>query len=65
MCITEDKLVESYETGLFNRILFEAEYLPGYWDYYKELKRNPNIDILLLGQHLYAIGEDKYSFSFS
>ena len=26
MCITEDKLVESYETGLFNRILFEVEY---------------------------------------
>lgn len=91
MCITEDKLVESYgkattrerfrliyknysifpqlvdcyETGLFNRILFEAEFLPGYWDYYKELKRNPNIDILILGQHMYAIGEDKYSFSFS
>ena len=26
MCITEDKLVESYEIGLFNRILFEVEY---------------------------------------
>ena len=26
MCTTEDKLVESYETGLFNRILFEVEY---------------------------------------
>ena len=26
MCITEDKLVDCYETGLFNRILFEVEY---------------------------------------
>ena len=26
MCITEDKLVDCYETGLSNRILFEVEY---------------------------------------
>ena len=26
MCITEDKLVDCYEIGLFNRILFEVEY---------------------------------------
>ena len=26
MCITEDKLVDCYEIGLFNRILFDVEY---------------------------------------
>lgn len=56
-------LRDKYADQIDIKIGLETEFLPGYWDYYKELKRNPNIDILLLGQHMYAIGEDKYSFS--
>lgn len=43
--------------------MLKTEFLPEYWDYYKELKNNPNIDLLLLGQHMYSTGNGGYSFS--
>ena len=56
-------LRDKYAGQIDIKIGLETEFLPRYWDYYKELKSNPNIDILLLGQHMYAIGKNKYSFS--
>ena len=51
-------------TGQIEIIIgLETEFFPKYVDYYKELKDNPNIDLLLLGQHMYATGDSGYSFS--
>ncbi len=41
----------------------EAEYLPGYIGYYKDLQENPGMDILILGQHFFEHTPGKYSFS--
>ena len=41
----------------------EAEYLPAYQDYYKELKASGDFDLLLLGQHMYEHEDGSYSFS--
>lgn len=43
----------------------EIEYLPEYESYYEELKGNPDIELLMIGQHHYELGPGKYSFQLS
>lgn len=40
----------------------EIEYLPGFHNYYEELRKMPGIDILIIGQHFYEHEPGKYSF---
>lgn len=57
------ELKAKYEGIIEVRIGLEAEYLPSYLDYYKELYSNSDIDILIIGQHFYEIEPGVYSFS--
>ena len=41
----------------------EAEYLPKYDSYYRELKASGDFDLLLLGQHMYEHEDGRYSFT--
>lgn len=41
----------------------EAEYLPSYEKYYKELKATGDFDLLLLGQHMYEHVDGSFDFS--
>ncbi len=40
----------------------EIEFLPSFIDYYYELKDNPGLDLLILGQHFYEHATGEYSF---
>ena len=40
----------------------EIEYLPSFISYYKDLKHNSLIDLLMIGQHHYEVKKDLYSF---
>lgn len=51
-----------YEGRIDVRIGLEIEYLPGFRSYYKELKDNPDIEILMIGQHHYEISPGRYNF---
>lgn len=42
---------------------FEAEYLPSYKEYYKDLADMTGVDILIIGQHFYENSDGSYSFS--
>lgn len=46
---------------------FEAEYFPAFDSsgYYQELRANPDIELLLLGQHMAETSPGKYTFSWS
>lgn len=58
-CINEMKM--TYEKFITIGSGLEIEYLPRFLDYYKELKDNPRIDILVLGQH-FSQTETGYTF---
>ncbi len=49
------KLKEKYKDQIEIVIGFEAEYLPAYLSYYKELLSSKKIDYLILGQHYHEI----------
>ena len=38
------------------------EYLPSFGNFYQELKNNPGLDLLILGQHFYEHDSGYYSF---
>lgn len=59
---TLSELKEKYKEKINVHIGLEIEYFSRYMDYYEKLKENTNIEILLLGQHMYQI-ENGYSFS--
>ena len=40
----------------------EVEYLPSFIEFYHELKNNPGLDLLMLGQHFYEHEPGYYSF---
>ena len=40
----------------------EIEYMPSFIQYYEELKANPDIEILMLGQHMFERSPGDYSF---
>ena len=56
------KLKEKYKDFIDVRIGLEIEYIPSYSSYYKELRANRNLEILMLGQHHYEMSGGKYSF---
>ena len=55
-------LKEKYREKMNIHIGLEIEYLPSYVDYYEELKENPDIELLMLGQHHYEIAPGYYNF---
>ena len=57
------ELREKYKEVIQIRIGLEAEYLPEFTDYYKELKEDEQIEFLMLGQHFYEVEPGVYSFS--
>ena len=59
------KLREEYKKEIRVRVGLEIEYLPTYIDYYKSLKKSNMFDVLMIGQHFYAIESKKYSFLLS
>lgn len=56
-------LKNKYKDKIDVKIGLEIEYFPSYEDYYKELKAMGVFDCLLLGQHMYEINNNQYSFS--
>ena len=57
------ELKEKYKRDIEVHIGLEVEYMPSYLEYYKNLKNNKKIEILILGQHHYEIAPGKYSFN--
>lgn len=57
-------LKEKYSGIIDVKIGLEIEYLPGYADYYQELKQCKDLEILMIGQHFYEIKPGTYSFSY-
>lgn len=53
-----------YKNEIEVKIGLEIEYLPSYQNYYQELFKNRDIDILMIGQHFYEVEPGKYSFEF-
>ena len=64
---TLSELKAKYAEIIDVHIGFEAEYFPSFDSsgYYKELKVNPNIELLLLGQHMAETSPGKYTFSWN
>lgn len=57
-----EELKIRYQGRIAIRIGLEIEYLPSYINYYKELKKNNAIELLMIGQHHYEVRKDFYSF---
>lgn len=60
---TLETLKEKYKANIEVNIGLEIEYLPSFNEYYKWLYQSKRFDILMIGQHFYEYGEQKYSFS--
>ena len=60
-------LKEKYRKDIEVHIGLETEYFPSFDQsgYYRKLKDDPRIEVLLLGQHMAETGKDEYSFSWS
>ena len=58
-------LQEKYADVIRVRIGLEAEYLPSYHGFYEELRSDPRLDFLMIGQHMYEISPGNYSFQLS
>ena len=58
-------LQEKYAGVIRVRIGLEAEYLPSYHGFYEELRSDPRLDFLMIGQHMYEISPGEYSFQLS
>ena len=56
------ELKNSYRGSIEVVIGLEIEYLPSYKEYYKELKTNSDIEILMLGQHHFELCDGSWSF---
>ena len=59
------QLRDKYAGQIKIMIGLEIEYFPKYFDYYQSLKANSDIQILMLGQHMYDLPDGEYSFSLS
>ncbi len=42
----------------------EIEYFPSFEDYYHELRERPELEVLMLGQHMFEVNPGSYSFSY-
>ena len=56
-------LKKEYEGKIEILVGLECEYLPGFRTYYEELKGNPGLDLLILGQHFYEKKDGIYNFT--
>ena len=62
---TIHSLQEKYADVIRIRIGLEVEYLPSYHGFYEELRSDPRLDFLMIGQHMFEINPGKYSFQLS
>lgn len=56
-------LKHKYYSDINIVLSLEIEYLPSYVDYIYDLKKNKDIDILILGQHFYELSNGEWSFN--
>ena len=54
---------KTYSDSISVHIGLEIEYFPSFEAYYKELRTNADIEMLLLGQHMAETVPEKYTFS--
>ena len=54
---------KAYSDSISVHIGLEIEYFPSFESYYKELRTNSDIEMLLLGQHMAETVPGKYTFS--
>lgn len=57
-------LKEKYKDTLDIKIGLEVEYLPSFIEYYQELCRSGDFDLLMIGQHMYEVSPRNYSFDY-
>ena len=55
-------LKKKYRGKIEVHVGLEIEYLPSYINYYKDLKNNSSIDLLMIGQHHYEVRKNIYSY---
>ena len=60
---TLHELREKYADKIRIRAGLEIEYLPSFHGYYEELRANPRLDFLMIGQHMYEVRPGYYSFN--
>ncbi len=56
-------LKEQYRDRIEVLVGLEIEYFPSFRGYYEELRENPGLDLLVLGQHMAEYAPGVYSFS--
>lgn len=60
---TLKSLKEKYSNNIEIYTGLEVEYFDQFLSYYEDLRENPNIDLLVLGQHMYMTQDGNYSFN--
>lgn len=58
------RLKNKYASVIEIIIGLEIEYFPSFDEYYRELKEIHEIEILMLGQHMFEVSPGSYSFAF-
>ena len=58
------QLKRQYASVIEIIIGLEIEYFPSFEEYYIELKGMPEIEILMLGQHMFEVSPGRYSFHY-
>lgn len=61
---TLKNLKKKYDGIIDVKIGLEIEYLPSFMEYYQELKKCDDLELLMIGQHFYEVEPGVYSFSF-
>lgn len=56
------KLKEKYAEKIEVEIGLEIEFLPSMMTYYVRLRKEPSLQIMMIGQHFYEYGNGSYSF---
>lgn len=59
---TIQTLKEKYAETIDVRVGLEIEYLPSFHGFYEELRENPLVDFMMIGQHMFEDRPGKYSF---
>lgn len=55
-------LKKAYDGRIEVVLGLEIEYLPSFKTYYEELRANPDIEVLMIGQHMFELSPGDYSF---
>ena len=58
-------LKEKYAGSITVRVGLEIEYLPSFHGFYEELRKNPLLDFMMIGQHMFEDCPGIYSFQLS